>query len=432
MNDDSGRKRRPGNYLRYALLALAAFLVLSLGFALIPRESPAPAAPSFSEQARTAALAETLDLRAASQQLANGSSGARRQLFSHAVTLLTTQARALLLPGGDTSSPAVGTGSAPGASSAAGASGTDGPSAGAPGTASASAGATSAPAPSGTATLPALVTALSKSGKERLLHAEKADGGMARLLTAVGTAQLLQATTLAQAAGTPPPALPAPSATQRNAATACSVTSPSGSGAPSQDGAQSSSSDQSNNSDPSSSSGQSSGSDQSGQTTGPADTATLAAALVRAVRTEVETVYGYQVALTRLEGAAAEQAAGLLAKHEAVVGQAEAYTRVHCVSVPPREPGYTLDTSFLQKPAAGLASLEAGTLPVYGDLVALSDGETRKWAVSSLVAAAQRTMRWGSDPGPVPGIVLDTSLLPELPEPDAPSAQPTGDGAATP
>ena len=427
MNDDSGRKRRPGNYLRYALLALAAFLVLSLGFALIPRESPAPAAPSFSEQARTAALAETLDLRAASQQLANGSSGARRQLFSHAVTLLTTQARALLLPGGDTSSPAVGTGSAPGASSAAGA----GTAAGAPGTASASAGATSAPAPSGTATLPALVTALSKSGKERLVHAEKADGGMARLLTAVGTAQLLQATTLAQAAGTPPPALPAPSATQRNAATACSVTSPSGSGAPSQDGAQSSSSDQSNNSDPSSSSGQSSGSDQSGQTAGPADTATLAAALGRAVRTEVETVYGYQVALTRLEGAAAEQAAGLLAKHEAVVGQAEAYTRVHCVSVPPREPGYTLDTSFLQKPAAGLASLEAGTLPVYGDLVALSDGETRKWAVSSLVAAAQRTMRWGSDPGPVPGIVLDTSLLPELPEPDAPSAHPTGDGAAT-
>lgn len=394
MNDDSGRKRRPASYLRYALLALAAFLVLSLGFALIPRESPAPAAPPFSEQARTAALAETLDLRAAGQQLANGSSGARRQLFSHAVTLLTTQARALLLPGGATS----------GSAAAAGPAGTSG----APGP---SAGATSGAAQAGTATLPALVAALSRSGKERLAHAAKADGGMARLLAAVGTAQLLQATALAQAAGTPPPALPAPAATQRKAAAACSV--PSDGSPASLSGAQPSSGDQSSNSD------RSGDSDQSSQPTGPADSATLAAALSRTVRTEVETVYGYQVALTRLEGTAAEQAAGLLARHEALVGQAEAYTRMHCVAVPPREPGYTLGTSFLQKPAAGLASLEAGTLPVYGDLVALSDGETRKWAVSSLVAAAQRTMRWGSDPGPVPGLVLDTTLLPELPEPGA-------------
>lgn len=249
------------------------------------------------------------------------------------------------------------------------------------------------------------MAALSKSGKDRLAHAEKADGGMARLLAAVGTAQLLQATALAQAAGTPPPAFPAPAATQRNAATACSV--PSDSNAASQDGAGP------GQGTPSGDAG------QPGPTAGPADRATLAAALGRAVRTEVETVYGYQVALTRLNGASAEQAAGLLATHEALVGQAEAYTRVHCASVPPREPGYTLGTSFLQKPAAGLASLEAGTLPVYGDLVALSDGETRKWAVSTLVAAAQRTMLWGSDPGPVPGIVLDTTLLPELPEPDA-------------
>jgi hypothetical protein len=391
VNDDSGQKRRPASYLRYGLLALSAFLVLSLGFALIPRESPAPAAPSFSEQARTAALAETLDLRTASRQLADGSSGARRQLFSHTVTLLTTQARALILPDGATA------GSAAGASPAAGAPGTAGPAA------------TAGTAPSGTATLPALVAALSKSGKARLVHAGKADGGMARLLSAVGTAQLLQATALAQAAGIPPPALEAPTATRGNAATSCS--SP-GSSAGSKDGAQPSTGD------------------QSSQTADPSGNATLAAALNRVVRTEVETVYGYQVALTRLDGSAADQAASLLSTHETLVGQAEAYTRVHCVSVPPREPGYTLGTSFLQKPAAGLASLEAGTLPVYGDLVALSEGETRRWAVSSLLAAAQRTMRWGSDPGPVPGIVLDTRLLPELPEPAAPSARQTDGGAA--
>ncbi|MBD1543500.1 DUF4439 domain-containing protein [Arthrobacter sp. IA7] len=387
MNDDSGRKRTPASYLRYGLLALAAFLVLSLGFALIPRESPAPAAPPFSEQARAAALAQTLDLRAASQQLAEGSSGARRQLFSHTVTLLTTQARALLLPGGATAT------SAPGAASSG----------------------TALPRP---ATLPALVAALSTSGKELLAHAEKADGGMARLLAAVGTAQLLQATTLAQVAGTPPPAVSAPVTTQRNAATACSVTSPSSNSAQSGNSAATGGDAPPNNSN------------ESTKTADPSDSATLAAALNRVVRTEVETVYGYQVALTRLAAPAADQARALLSTHETLVGQAEAYTRAHCVSVPPREPGYTLGTSFLQKPAAGLASLEAGTLPVYGDLVALSEGETRRWAVTSLVAAAQRTMRWGSDPGPVPGIVLDTALLPELPEPAETSPRQTDGGAA--
>jgi hypothetical protein len=373
VNDDSRRKRTPASYLRYGLLALAAFLVLSLGFALIPRESPAPAAPPFSEQARAAALAQTLDLRAASQQLADGSSGARRQLFSHTVTLLTTQARALLLPGGATATSAAGAGSTAGADSTAGAPGTAGP----------SATASSGTAPPRPATLPALIDSLSRSGKERLAHAEKADGGMARLLAAVGTAQLLQATTLAQVAGTPPPALSAPGTTQPNTATACSVTGPPGGSA------------QSGNSAGAGGAAQPSTSNQSTKTADPADSATLAAALKRVVRTEVETVYGYQVALTRLAAPAADQARALLATHETLVGQAEAYTRAQCVSVPPREPGYTLGTSFLQKPAAGLASLEAGTLPVYGDLVALSEGETRRWAVSSLVAAAQRTMRWG-------------------------------------
>jgi hypothetical protein len=408
VNDDSRRKRTPASYLRYGLLALAAFLVLSLGFALIPRESPAPAAPPFSEQARAAALAQTLDLRAASQQLADGSSGARRQLFSHTVTLLTTQARALVLPGGATATSAAGAGPTAGADSTAGAPGTAGP----------SATASSGTAPPRPATLPALIDSLSRSGKERLAHAEKADGGMARLLAAVGTAQLLQATTLAQVAGTPPPALSAPGTTQRNAASACTVTSPSGGSA------------QSGNSAEAGGGAQPSKSDQPAQATDPSDSPTLAAALNRVVRTEVETVYGYQVALTRLAAPAADQARALLATHETLVGQAEAHTRAHCVSVPPREPGYTLGTSFLQKPAAGLASLEAGTLPVYGDLVALSEGETRRWAVSSLVAAAQRTMRWGSDPGPVPGIVLDTALLPELPEAAETSPRQT-DGGAT-
>lgn len=378
MKDDTRENSRPRNYFRYALLTFTAFLVLSLGFALIPREAPAPAVPPFSEQARASALAETMRLRAASHQLAEGASGAQRQLFSRTVTLLTTQARALVLPADD----------APGGTPKPSSTGAATSSA----TGSASAAATAAPA-----NVPALVAGLSASGKQRLVQAETADGGMARLLAAVGTAQLLQARSLAQASGTPVPALPPAPAPQRAAADSCAApASPSAPASPQATAPASAPADPGP------------ASDQPGA-------ASQADALNRVVRTEVETVYGYQVALTRLEGAAAGQASGLLANHEALVDEAEAHSRVHCAPIPPRDPGYTLGTSFLKEPAAGLASLEAGTLPVYGDLVALSDGETRRWGIASLLTATQRSIRWGSDPGPVPGIVLDTTLLPPLP-----------------
>ncbi|WP_104137289.1 DUF4439 domain-containing protein [Arthrobacter sp. ZGTC131] len=390
MKDDTREKSRPRNYFRYALLTFTAFLVLSLGFALIPRQDPEPAVPPFSEQARASALADTMRLRAASRELTADASGAQRQLFSRTVTLLTTQAKALVLPADNGPAGA----SAPSSPGRATASAT-GPAAGSTGTA------TATPAP---VTVPALVAGLSASGKQRLAQAEKADGGMARLLAAVGTAQLLQARSLAQASGTPVPALPQAPAPQRTAADSC----PAPASIPAQptQSAPASQPSQTVQSAPG----------DAGTASAEPGAASQADALNRVVRTEVETVYGYQVALTRLQGAAAEQASKLLASHEALVAEAEGHSRVHCVPIPPRDPGYTLGTSFLKKPAAGLASLEAGTLPVYGDLVALSDGPTRHWAISSLLTAAQRAISWGSDPGPVPGIVLDTTLLPTIPE----------------
>lgn len=379
VKDDTRENSRPRNFFRYALLCFTAFLVLSLGFALIPREAPAPAVPPFSEQARASALAETMRLRAAGHELAEGASGAQRQLFSRTVTLLTTQARALVLPAengpdGAPASPSPGSATGP---------------------ATGRASATAAPA-----TVAALVAGLSASGKQRLVQAETADGGMARLLAAVGTAQLLQARSLAEASGTPVPALPTAPAPQRTAADPCAASAsppapaPAPASRPAPGGAATA---------------------DAGTASPNPGAASLADALDRVVRTEVETVYGYQVALTRLEGAAAGQAKDLLARHEALVDEAEGHSRAHCAPIPPRDPGYTLGTSFLKTPAAGLASLEAGTLPVYGDLVALSDGGTRCWAIASLLQAAQRSIRWGSDTGPVPGIVLDTTLLPPLP-----------------
>jgi Domain of unknown function (DUF4439) len=128
-------------------------------------------------------------------------------------------------------------------------------------------------------------------------------------------------------------------------------------------------------------------------------------------------VYGYQVALTRLSGDAAVAASQQLARHEALAAAAEALSRMHCAAAPAREAGYTLAPAFLASPAAGLGGLEASALPVYGDLVALSEGQTRQWAISGLVGAARRSALWGADTGALPGLAADPGQFPELPVP---------------
>ncbi len=377
VKDDTKEKRRPAHYFRYGILASLAVLVISLGLALIPGTPPEAPEPAFSEKARTAALAETMQLRRAGSTLADAVSGAERQALLHTVTLLTTQARALTGPDQGPTQTATGTAS---------------------GTPRGTASGTGTPAPAGeaptVASAPELAAALTASSNRRLKDAEAADGGMARLLAAVGTAQLLQASSLATAVGAPAPELPAP----REPASAPAAVSPSASARSCPAAAT-----------PSAAAG---------------GAATSESALAMTVKTEAETVYGYQVALARLDGSAAGSASQLLARHEAVLAEAEALSRAACANIPPREAGYTLGPLFLEQPAAGLGSLEAGTLPVYGDLVALSDGSTRQWAISGLLAAANRAALWGADSGPLPGIVVDTAQLPQLPE-VSPSPQST-------
>ena len=110
------------------------------------------------------------------------------------------------------------------------------------------------------------------------------------------------------------------------------------------------------------------------------------------------------MALPRLGGAAAKSAAEQLAHHEALLSGAASLSRLHCAAVPPREAGYVLDPAFLDSPAAGLGGLEAAALPVYGDLVALSEGETRQWAIAALLSAGKRAVLWGADTGALPGL----------------------------
>ncbi|MGO4191869.1 ferritin-like domain-containing protein [Arthrobacter sp. YAF17] len=367
VKDDTRQKRRRGLIPRIALLACLALVVVSLGMAFSPGIPKEPAEPPFSEQARSAALTETMRLRAAGEELGRSIASGGQPAVARTVSLLTSQARALLLPGQDSpESP---------------------PAEGAPSSATPSASPSSPPLP---ATAAALATELAASASQRLADAAMADGGMARLLAAVGTAQLLQASSLAAAAGAPAPAVPDPAAPSLFGACPSAPASPSS--APASSGAAAS----------------------AGRDTG---TATLPGALAAIVRTELETVYGYQVALTRLSGDAAASASQQLARHEALASGAEALSRMHCAAAPAREAGYTMAPAFLASPATGLGGLETSALTAYGDLVALSEGQTRQWAISGLVGAARRSALWGADTGAVPGLAADPETFPPLPAP---------------
>jgi hypothetical protein len=373
VNDASQENSHRGRYFRYAVFSLTALLVLSLGIALIPHEPAPPAPPPFSEQARAAAFADAMSLRAAGMDLAAAAAGtgtaASTAPLDRIVTLLTIQARALMSP---EDSAAPGTQAGPTAE----------PTGGSP-------AASAAPAVSSVAELAA---ALSASGARRLSDAETADGGIARLLAGTGTAQLLAGNGIAVAAGVPAEAIPSATA---------EADEPTGAGKAEGGPVPEESTERA-----------------AGCATAepPSGGASLASALTAAVEAEQEAVYGYQAALTRLDSASATPASDLLEQHQELAVEALAYSRIHCASVPPQQPGYTLPETFLDAPAAGLARLEAGTLPVYGDVVALSEGSTRVWAVSALVAAARRTLHWGTDPGALPGVPVDESRLPQLPE----------------
>ncbi|WP_236557491.1 DUF4439 domain-containing protein [Arthrobacter sp. 9AX] len=378
MKDDNQENPQRMRYFRYAVFSLAGLLVLSLGLAFLPSEPPAPAELPFSEQARAAALEEALRLRSTGLELAaSGADGSAEapaaRALDQVVTLLTIQARVLLLPGDEAPAGAGTTAAAPASVL---------PS-------------TAAPSPSPPAALPATVTVaefadrLAGSGRQRLQDAGTADGGMARLLAGAGTAQLLAAERLG-APGTPKDgaaaspgasALTTPGATTRETPSSCPATTSAAIQAPA---------------------------------TPPGGAAELGAALVAAADAELEAVYGYQAALPRLPAVTVGPASGFLAQHRDLAAQAKELGLLHCGNFPPQAPGYVLDQGFLDAPAAGLAGLEADTLPLYGDIVALSGGATRNWALAALQEAARRAQQWGATVEPLPGLVVDQGKLPEL------------------
>lgn len=383
VKEDDPENRPKLRYFRYAVISFTALIVLSLGFSLIPADPPAPADPPFSEQARVAALQDSLDLRAAAGRLsasAEADGDANPTAADETVTLLTLQARALLSPAD--SSPEE---DAPGSATPL-RSGQSGPAAGAATTAE--------------PTLAGLASALSASGVQRLTDAAKSDGGMARLLAGAGTAQLLAAEDLAAAAGVAQDTLPhagtaAPPAAGALAPDATASSCPSPLPEPGDAGREPSAAGRS---------------------------AVLGSALSAAVATEQQSLYAYQAALPRLGAGDAPAAQAFLGQHRELAAQAAAHSRAACSAPPAQPPGFVLDPGFLAAPRDGLARLEVAALPAYGDVIAQADGGLRSWAIAALQSAARRAAHWNGGVGPVPGLLLDQDQLPELPASPAPAS----------
>lgn len=347
VDEQTSEKRRSTAWGQLLLISVVALLVVGTGIVLIPRDSGTPPAVSFSESARAKAFDDTLSLReSAASLVAAAESGSETPALGEAVTLLTTQARALLSPGASISSSVAATPSS-----------------------------TDETAPE--ATHASIVAELALSGRQRMDDAQEAEGGIARLLAAVGSAQLLMAENLATAWQLP---VPSPTSSTKPPATSsvpvqCPSVSP----------------------------------------TAEATSATTDTALAATVRTEHEAVYVYQVALKRLDAAAAVSAAKDLEMHEQLLQQAEALTRLNCGDVPTREAGYRLSVQFAEDPAAALGALELDSLPGLGDLIALTAGESREWAIDSLLSASRRSTGWGAALPALPGLELDAEHLPPLP-----------------
>ncbi|NWL12788.1 DUF4439 domain-containing protein [Paenarthrobacter nitroguajacolicus] len=354
VNGQTSEKRRTPPWGRVLLAAVVALLVAGTGMVLIPRDSGTPPAVPFSEKARVVALEDTLLLRESAAMLADmPAPDTGNSTLGNAVTLLTTHAQALQGPHA----------AAPHATSSGG---------------SATADQESAATPTSRTSF---LAGLADSGRKRLDDAREADGGIARLLAAVGTAQLLQAERLAAKWQLPMPQQPTAAGTKAPAATPLAASCPSASPTP----------------EPTS--------------------ATTDTALAAVVRSQQEAIYVYQVALKRLDASNSAAAAKYLQMHEVLLQQAESLTSANCADTPPGEAGYQLPEQFAQDPAAFLGSVELASLPRLGDLVALSTDETRTWAVDGLLAAARRSAAWGAPLPALPGLMLDAGELPSLPTP---------------
>lgn len=128
-------------------------------------------------------------------------------------------------------------------------------------------------------------------------------------------------------------------------------------------------------------------------------------ALTAVDQAEQKAIYAYQVAATRLETEqASDLALKLLAGHQTALEQARQHLSSRCLQLPAQQPGFPLSAAFLASPNTELATLENQLGVVYGDLIGLSDGSLRDWAISQLLATGRQALIFGAPQNPLPGL----------------------------
>lgn len=373
---------------RVVLFVALACVVLSFG--MVAGNSRAADRPqSFSESALAAARQESRALSDAAAELAGRSKGtAAAELRAQAEGL---REQAALL-----------TGSA---------------------RASASAGETPDPE---VADAEAYVRSLAASAGTNLRSAWRADAGTARLLAATGAAQQVWAARIAELLAVPLPdagsELPG-DLPERNGTDRMEVgrTEVNGDGTPAASAGsrpgRTSGAAGSPAPEPGTDCTAAAAADGPGSTAGNG-TATQspdgAAALQAAIDAEYGAAYAYEVALAQdpAAGRLGQQWRKEASDHQARGAEAVPYLSTFCL--PPVAPvaAYRLDSGFLADPAGALPVLEEAFPAVYADLVALSDGDLRGWAIGMLSAVTEELYLRADSVPATPGLDAVPDELP--------------------
>ncbi len=203
---------------------------------------------------------------------------------------------------------------------------------------------------------------------EMLSDALDVEPGMAGLLAAVGAEQLVRATSLADAATVPAPDVPPMPRSQDSGEPVNCQPSDTASGGPEEAGPEEA------------------GTDAPGQD--------QVAALQAAVTGLQRTVYTYEVATARLGDPLSSPSAERLRQHRSDLEYGIGLLEPVCASVPVAEPAYTLPPRFRDAPVEGLSLVEDDLAGMYADLVSLSDGDVRTWAINMLARAALAAHHW--------------------------------------
>ena len=264
----------------------------------------------------------------------------------------------------------------------------------------------------GPTTLPQLVAAVRTSASDLLDQARRdPDGGLARLYTAAAQGRL-------DALG---PLLPsgAPSGTDlvKPGGGAPSASCSSGASSPDADATPA----------PTAATASASGTADAGPASSASAAPTPSPRAVDATQAVLRAgrhlTYLYQVAEVRLDHGARADADRFETAVRSSGSDAAAWVRAACAQPAVPEAGYELPVTFLKAPATGLGAVEEEMANAALDLVAVSEGDLRAWAMEQYLAAGSRARHW--DPTAGAG-----SALPGVPE--AASASPSVSPSATP